>query len=491
MQTLQSTFFAVLILGAGWFALEHFSANPSARDTKPASEEEFFLDDDVTVTIPSVRFDSWFPESSAPPAVSPKSPEQTRDLASAPPSALPLAAEPKPIPRPVEADELAPIPMTRQTWDVAGLDEKTEDSLTELADKLLTKREAPADLLAKSSPPRDPLEESRPFAISDEPATKPVDSPKVETTTKSFDKKWPETFRTKSPDVPATAASTPAEKAPIVDQPTVTRRVDRPVEETPRRWQDLTSSLAPLARSAGGREMVAAKFGTGEYRILVVGEASGRDRVAARWAGDLCNDLRRANATWLSQQTVIVVPTLNPDGETTNSSENAAQVSLAKNFPASAYRPGSFTGSDPAIEPETRAVMHLLADFQPQRVVLLTSRNEPTSLRVSSAAMPTFASWKDRVGVRVEPQASDSGNLFAYAGTVLGLPTVELQLEVGPNETEGLARHRPVIGAALTRVAMTAELKARGTTGTNPSVPVSPRSPDHPEFEPLPNIPSR
>lgn len=490
MQTLQSTFFAVLILGGGWFALEHFSANPSTRDQKSVPNDEFFLDDDVTVTIPSVRFDSWFPESSAPPAVTPKSPEQPRDLASAPPSALPLPAEPKPIPRPMEADELAPIPMTRQTWDVAGLDEKTEDSLTALADKLLTKREAPADLLAKSAPPRDPVEESRPFATSDEQVATPVDPPKVETTTKSFDEKWPESIRPKSPTVPAATASTPAEKPPI-EQPTVTRRVDRSVDETPRRWQDLTSSLSPLARSPGDREMVAAKFGTGEYRILVVGEASGRDRVAARWASELCNDLRRANTTWLSQQTVIVVPTLNPDGETTNSSENAAQVSLVKNFPTSAYRSGTFTDSDPAIEPETRALMRLLADFQPQRVVLLTSRNEPTALRVSPSAMAAFSSWKDRVGLRVEPQSSDTGNLFAYAGSVLGLPTVELQLEAASTETAGLSRHRPVIGAALTRVAMTAELKARGTAGMNSNGPVSPRSPDHPEFEPLPNPPSR
>lgn len=489
MQTLQSTFFAVLILGGGWFALEHFSANPSARDTKPASEEEFFLDDDVTVTIPSVRFDSWFPESSAPPAVSPKSPEQPRDLAPAPPSALPLAAEPKPIPRPVEVDELAPIPMTRQTWDVAGLDEKTEDSLTALADKLLTKRDTRSDQLTKSAPPSDPVEESLPFATSDQPTASSVD-PKVENSIKSLVKDWSETFRAKSSDIPATTASTPAEKPPI-EQPTVTRRVDRSVNETSRRWQDLTSSLSPMAQSAGGRELVAAKFGTGEYRILVVGEAAGRDRVAARWASDLCNDLSRANAIWQSQQTVIVVPSLNPDGESTNSSVNAAHVSLVKNFPASAYRPGSFTDSDPAIEPETRALMRLLADFQPQRVVLLTSRNEPTSLRVNSVAMQTFASWKDRAGVRVEQQASDSGNLFAYAGTVLGLPTVELQLEASPTDTSGLSRHRPVIGAALTRVAMTAELKARGTTGTTSNAPVSPRSPDHPEFEPLPNIPSR
>jgi hypothetical protein len=490
MQTLQSTFFAVLILGGGWFALEHFSANPSTQDEKTTPNDEFFLDDDVTVTIPSVRFDSWFPESSAPPALTPSAAEPHHELTSVPPSALPLPSEPKPIPRPVEADELAPIPMTRQTWDVAGLEEKTEDSLTALADKLLTKREAPTDLLTKSAPSSDPVEESRPFATSDQPVAAHVDAPKVETNIKSLVKDWSETFRAKSPDVPATTASTPAEKPPI-EQPTVTRRVDRAVEETPRRWQDLTSSLSPLARSAGGREMVAAKFGTGEYRILVVGEASGRDRVAARWASELCNDLRRANTTWLSQQTVIIVPSLNPDGETTNSSENAAQVSLVKNFPASAYRPGSFTDSDPAIEPETRALMRLLDDFQPQRVVLLTSRNEPTALRVSSAAMQTFALWKDRVGVRVEPQASDSGNLFAYAGTVLGLPTVELQLEASPTDTSGLSRHRPVIGAALTRVAMTAELKARGTTGTTSNAPVSPRSPDHPEFEPLPNIPSR
>lgn len=488
MQTLQSTFFAVLILGGGWFAFEHFSTNPSGRNEKSVPNDEFFLDDDVTVTIPSVRFDSWFPESSAPPALPSNTEEPRHELTSAPPSALPRPAEPKPIPRPVEVDELAPIPMTRQTWDVAGLDERTEDSLTALADKLLTKRGAPADQLTKAAPPSDPVEESLPFATSDEPIA-PVD-PKIENSFKSLVNDWSETFRAKAPDVPATTASTPAEKPPI-EQPTVTRRVDRSVDETPRRWQDLTSSLSPMAHSAGGRELVAAKFGTGEYRILVVGEAAGRDRVAARWANDLCNDLRRANTTWQSQQTVIVVPSLNPDGESTNSSVNAAGVSLVKNFPTSAYRAGSFTDSDPAIEPETRALMRLLADFQPQRVLLLSSRNQPTALRISSAAMPTFASWKDRVDVRVESQTSESGNLFAYAGTVLGLPTVELQLEAGPTDTAGISRHRPVIGAALTRVAMTAELKARGTTGTIPSTPVSPRTPDHPEFEPLPNIPSR
>lgn len=101
---------------------------------------------------------------------------------------------------------------------------------------------------------------------------------------------------------------------------------------------------------------------------------------------------------------VAIVPCLNPDGILRARRQNAAGVDLNRNFPARSWRPDpSFTfppgctdrrrpnrtnrsspGTEPASEPETRALLALLDELRPRLVVDLHS---PLELLLTTPAV--------------------------------------------------------------------------------------------------------
>jgi protein MpaA len=77
-------------------------------------------------------------------------------------------------------------------------------------------------------------------------------------------------------------------------------------------------------------------------------------------------------ATW------IIVPLVNPDGFALRKRRNARGVDLNRNFPTRNWQPGSprsrmYGGPSPASEPETRAVMRIIARYRPDRIVTIHS----------------------------------------------------------------------------------------------------------------------
>lgn len=103
---------------------------------------------------------------------------------------------------------------------------------------------------------------------------------------------------------------------------------------------------------------------TAERRVLVVGVIHGNERAGRPIVRALLG--RRppsGSALWL-------VPTLNPDGEARGTRQNAAGIDLNRNYPrAWRYTGGPFTtyasGPRPTSEPETRAMMRLIAKIEP------------------------------------------------------------------------------------------------------------------------------
>jgi protein MpaA len=123
--------------------------------------------------------------------------------------------------------------------------------------------------------------------------------------------------------------------------------------------------------SVQGRPIELHAFGSGEWRVLVVGGVH----------GDECGGIvARAFLAYLSRHPEAIpagallqlIPSANPDGEAQGVRGNANSVDLNRNFPSQNWlrelnpgdrpTPGLTGGSSPGSEPETQALLSILDD---------------------------------------------------------------------------------------------------------------------------------
>jgi protein MpaA len=128
---------------------------------------------------------------------------------------------------------------------------------------------------------------------------------------------------------------------------------------------DLTADRVELGTSVLGTPIVAERLGApGGRRVLVIGVIHGNEDAGVA----IVDELRRGGASdgielWL-------VESMNPDGQAAGIRQNANQVDLNRNFPykwAPLGQPGDgqYAGTGPASEPETQAIVNLIAQLRP------------------------------------------------------------------------------------------------------------------------------
>jgi protein MpaA len=132
----------------------------------------------------------------------------------------------------------------------------------------------------------------------------------------------------------------------------------------------------------------------------------------------------------------VIVPLINPDGHARRKRRNARRVDINRNFPTNNWTLGSprsrmFGGPSPASEPETRAVMKLIARYRPRRIITIHSiglerfcNNYDGPARALAAKM----SRHNRYPVTASIGYPTPGSFGAYAGRQLRIPTVTLEL---------------------------------------------------------------
>jgi murein peptide amidase A len=129
-----------------------------------------------------------------------------------------------------------------------------------------------------------------------------------------------------------------------------------------------------LGRSVRGTPITAAIYGTGKKRVFVFGGIHGNEPTSSIVAKALMGSLLQE--TTPEELTIIVVPDANPDGLFANTRVNARGVDINRNFPSTSWSGdywdvNQFPGTEPASEPETRAVMNLLATSPPDFIITL------------------------------------------------------------------------------------------------------------------------
>lgn len=183
--------------------------------------------------------------------------------------------------------------------------------------------------------------------------------------------------------------------------------------------------------SLEGRPLQLAHWGSGQRAVLVIGPLAGDRPEGLGVIDKLAAYL--TNAKLVPGVRVLVVRDPNPDGRARGWPFNARAVDLDANFPTAGWRKTPradrwSSGRVPQSEPETRAVVRILREIRPQRVVFIASGARRNSIGYlgagetiarQAAAAADLPLWAFDV-------ASHAASCPAYAQGELNLPVVLL-----------------------------------------------------------------
>lgn len=206
-----------------------------------------------------------------------------------------------------------------------------------------------------------------------------------------------------------------------------------------------------IGRSVEGRPIRAHSLGEGPVVLLLAGvhgdEPQGAEcaRAVLREGGRLSHGLDG----WQ----VVVIECLNPDGMKRGTRGNAHGVDLNRNMPArnwSAEGEGRYEpGPEPGSEPETQALLALLEESPPGRIISLHAPlgvvNWDGPDDGAAGLLHEATGW---------PLASDigyptPGSLGSWAGVDREIPTVTLELPEGTGEECWRAAGEGILAALL------------------------------------------
>lgn len=235
---------------------------------------------------------------------------------------------------------------------------------------------------------------------------------------------------------------------------------DHPVAESPERerfrgdegWQILT-------RSVEQRVIEYRQFGRGDEQILVVGPLESDEPAGVELIERLVDHFERFPRR-LDGATVTVVRDPNPDGRLRGSRTNARGVRLDMNFPTRQWRKVPIgdhwlSGRTPESEPETRALLELLDDLKPDRIVLLEATRREAELRYSQSAEPIA---RRLARGQLTPIAWDPSrapaSLATYAGNERGVATLVLRVGAAAGAEYNWAQYKLLLLAAVSAEAI-------------------------------------
>ncbi len=193
--------------------------------------------------------------------------------------------------------------------------------------------------------------------------------------------------------------------------------------------------LVVYGRSAQGRALRAFVLDSGLPSVgrvtLIFGGFHGNERSTPGVVERLHRFLLQTPTAWINQR-VVLVPEANPDGVALGTRDNARGVDINRNFPAgweAAARAARYApGPRAASEPETQAIIALIARFRPAKIVSLHSPLRCLNWTGDlGRAMALAMHASDHLPVTATVGYPTPGSLGDYCGVHgIGIVTLEL-----------------------------------------------------------------
>ena len=234
-----------------------------------------------------------------------------------------------------------------------------------------------------------------------------------------------------------------------------------------------------VARTVRGRSLEVAAFGQASSQVLIVGPLAGDEPAALGLMDKLAQELMTHESSAVSHRAVMLRDP-NPDGRVLRIRANARGVDLDTNFPAASWqkRPAGLrwlSDPQPASEPETRAVLNLLAQTRPQWILLLAAHDGAARVDWAGPAQALAEGMQKSAAVGQNVGEQLSGSLLSYAGRDRNIPTLLLTLNNQETAQAAWEAHGPGLLALLGMPASTppASVQAVQTPYSGSSLPPS------------------
>lgn len=182
-----------------------------------------------------------------------------------------------------------------------------------------------------------------------------------------------------------------------------------------------------VGQSVDGRPIEAAVYGTGDDVLLVLATIHGNEAAGT--------PLLEAFARWLSEhpdawreRQVVLIHVANPDGMAADRRTNLREVDLNRNFPAGNWTDadGKPHGPTPLSEPESRALMRVICQYFPDRVV---SIHQPLAcVDYDGPGKALAEAMAAHCSLPVRKLGGRPGSLGTFVGEVLERPIITLEL---------------------------------------------------------------
>jgi protein MpaA len=123
-------------------------------------------------------------------------------------------------------------------------------------------------------------------------------------------------------------------------------------------------------RSTERRPIKSMVLGNGPRHVAIMASMHGDEFQSVALVEELARCLKQ-NPEYLSETTLLLVKSPNPDGSFRKSPYNSRGIDLNRNFPAANWAPleNRRAGSQAGSEAETKAIVRLLSEFKPQLLV--------------------------------------------------------------------------------------------------------------------------
>jgi len=193
-----------------------------------------------------------------------------------------------------------------------------------------------------------------------------------------------------------------------------------------------------IGRSAGNHPITGKLLRAKEarHRALLIGGVHGNETEGVKFMEEFTREFVDGKSESPFGVDLYVIPVMNPDGFLSFQRGNANLVDLNRNMPTKDWsaeytEQKYFPGSQATSEPETRMLIDVLEDFQPDYIISFHSWKPMVNINGPSKAFGEAIAQKLNMVVADDIGYPTPGSLGTYAGMERQIPTITLEFERG------------------------------------------------------------